>query len=110
MRCERPLDFLGVHLLPAGVDAHRSATGPLGRFAQNPDTHEATAEYGRQVIEAMIDRVGELADQAGTGPPDRPFLSFDDVEPAWGRGPGPQAVVGQLRLGVRLKQRAHSAD
>ena len=44
---------------------------------------EATAEYGRQVIEAMIDRVGELADQAGVGPPDLPFLSFDDVEPTW---------------------------
>jgi hypothetical protein len=35
------------------------------------------------VIEAMIDRVGELADQAGVGSPDLPFLSFDDVEPAW---------------------------
>ena len=31
----------------------------------------------------QIDRVGELADQAGVGPPDLPFLSFDDVEPTW---------------------------
>jgi creatinine amidohydrolase len=61
----------------------RVSSDPLGRFAQNPDAHEATAEYGRQVIEAQIDRVGELADQAGDGPPDLPFLSFDDVEPAW---------------------------
>jgi creatinine amidohydrolase len=61
----------------------RVSSDPLGRFAQNPDAHEATAEYGRQVIEAMIDRVSELADQAGQGPPDLPFLSFDDVEPAW---------------------------
>lgn len=61
----------------------RVSSDPLGRFAQNPDAHEATAEYGRQVIETMIDRVGELADQAGEGPPDLPFLSFDDVEPAW---------------------------
>ena len=61
----------------------RVSHDPLGRFAQNPDAHEATAEYGKQVIEAQIDRVRELADQAGTGPPDLPFLSFDDVEPAW---------------------------
>lgn len=61
----------------------RVSSDPLGRFAQNPDAHEATAEYGRQVIGAMIDRVGELADQAGVGLPDLPLLSFDDVEPAW---------------------------
>src|ERR1700744_597618 len=61
----------------------RVSSDPLGRFAQNPDAHEATAEYGRQVIETMIDRVSELADQAGEGPADLPFLSFDDVEPAW---------------------------
>lgn len=35
------------------------------------------------MIEAQIDRVGELADPAGAGPPDLPFLSFDEVEPAW---------------------------
>jgi creatinine amidohydrolase len=61
----------------------RVSSDPLGRFAQNPDAHEATAEYGRQVIEAQIDQVGQLAGQAGAGPADLPFLSFDDVEPAW---------------------------
>jgi len=61
----------------------RVSSDPLGRFAQNPDAHEATAEYGKQVIEAQIARVRELVDQAGTGPPDLPILSFDDVEPAW---------------------------
>ena len=61
----------------------RVATDPLGRFAQNPDAGEATADYGRAVIEAQIDRIGELRAHAGAGRPDLPFLSFDDVEPAW---------------------------
>ena len=61
----------------------RVSSDPLGRFAQNPDAHEATAEYGREVIEAQIDGVGELTAEAGLGPPGLPFLTFDDVEPAW---------------------------
>jgi len=32
----------------------RVSSDPLGRFAQNPDAHEATAEYGRRVIESHI--------------------------------------------------------
>ena len=59
------------------------STDPLGRFAQNPDAHEATTEYGKQVIEAQIARVGELVDQAGVGPADLQLLSFNDMEPAW---------------------------
>jgi creatinine amidohydrolase len=61
----------------------RVSNDPLGRFAQNPDAHEATAAYGRQVIETQIARIGELADQAGLGAPDLPTLTLDDVEPAW---------------------------
>jgi creatinine amidohydrolase len=61
----------------------RVSSDPLGRFAQNPDAHEATAEYGKQVVETQIDRIGELVDRAGLGPPDLPILTFDDVEPAW---------------------------
>ena len=61
----------------------RVSSDPLGRFAQNPDAHEATAEYGEQVIETQITRIGELADQAGLGAPDIPTLTFGDVEPAW---------------------------
>jgi len=61
----------------------RVSSDPLGRFAQNPDAHEATAEYGRQVVEAQIARIGELVDQAGSGPPGLPFLGFEDMEPAW---------------------------
>lgn len=55
----------------------------LGRFAQNPDAHEATAEYGEQIVETQIAQIGKLADQAGLGAPDLPTLTFDDVEPAW---------------------------
>ncbi len=75
-----------LYIRPDLVDMRRLdrvSSDPLGRFAQNPDAHEATAEYGRQVIEAQIGRVGELAAEAGLGPPGLPFLSFDDVEPAW---------------------------
>jgi creatinine amidohydrolase len=61
----------------------RVATDPLGRFAQNPDAHEATPGYGEQIIETQIARIAELADEAGLGAPDLPFLTFDDVEPAW---------------------------
>jgi creatinine amidohydrolase len=61
----------------------RVSSDPLGRFAQNPDAYEATAEYGRQVIEAQVARLGELVDQAGSGPPGLPFLTFEDMEPAW---------------------------
>ena len=56
---------------------------PLGRFAQNPDAQEATAQYGEQIIETQIARIGELVDQAGLGAPGLPTLTFDDVEPAW---------------------------
>jgi creatinine amidohydrolase len=62
---------------------HRASQDPLGRFAQNPDAHEATAEYGEQIITAMIDRVGELVDATDTGPSDLPFLPFDAMETAW---------------------------
>lgn len=61
----------------------RVSSDPLGRFAQNPDAHEASAEYGEHIIEAQIARIGELTDQAGLGAPDLPTLTFDDVEPAW---------------------------
>jgi creatinine amidohydrolase len=61
----------------------RVSTDPLGRFAQNPDAAEATAEYGKQVVETQIDRIGELVDQAGLGPADLPMLTVDDVEPVW---------------------------
>ena len=61
----------------------RVATDPLGRFAQNPDADEATAAYGEQIIETQIERIGQLADEAGLGAADLPFLTFDDVEPVW---------------------------
>jgi creatinine amidohydrolase len=75
-----------LHIRPDLVDMtrlNRVSSDPLGRFAQNPDAHEATAEYGEQIVEAQIARIGELADQAGLGAPDLPKLTFGDVEPAW---------------------------
>jgi creatinine amidohydrolase len=75
-----------LYLRPDLVDMARLgrvASDPLGRFAQKPDAYEATAEYGKQVVETQIDRIGELASDAGLAPSDLTFLEFDDVEPAW---------------------------
>jgi creatinine amidohydrolase len=75
-----------LYIRPDLVDltrAGRVSTDPLGRFAQNPDAAEASADYGKQIIEFTIERIGELLDEAGTGPAEIPFLSFEDVEPAW---------------------------
>ena len=75
-----------LHIRPDLVDLtrlDRVASNPLGRFAQNPDAYQATAAYGEQVVEAQIAGIGELADEAGLGPPDLPTLTFDDLEPAW---------------------------
>jgi creatinine amidohydrolase len=56
---------------------------PLGRFAQGPDAREATADYGQQIIQASIEKVGQLVSEAGAGPAAIDALSFEDVEPAW---------------------------
>jgi creatinine amidohydrolase len=61
----------------------RTAHHRVGRFAQGPDAGEASAEYGKLIIEAMIDRVGELVATADPPVAEVPFLSFADVEPAW---------------------------
>jgi creatinine amidohydrolase len=56
---------------------------PLGRFAQGLDAGDADAEYGRLVIEAMIDRVGTLVAAAHPQPSKVPFLEFEALEPIW---------------------------
>lgn len=63
--------------------ALRATTDPLGRFAQGLDAADATAAYGSLVIEAMIERIGELVEIANPTNAHRPFLSFADMEPAW---------------------------
>jgi creatinine amidohydrolase len=75
-----------LYLRPELVDMSRlgrTATDPLGRFAQGPDAHQATPEYGRQIIDAMVDAVGALITAAGNGLSDLPPLSMEAVEPAW---------------------------
>ena len=71
---------------PELVDLDRvrcASSHSWGPFAQGADAGEASREYGRLVVEAMIDRVGELIAAAGQHRADIPFLSFADVEPAW---------------------------
>lgn len=71
---------------PELVDLDRvpnAASHPWGRFAQGADAGEASGEYGRLVIEAMIEQVGELVAALGPHRAEIPVLSFADVEPAW---------------------------
>ena len=81
----------------------RVSSDPLGRFAQNPDAHEATAEYGKQVIEAQIAR-GPRARRPGRHRAARPA---DPIVRRRGAGLGRDreapVILGQLRLGLRLK-------
>jgi creatinine amidohydrolase len=75
-----------MHCCPELVDLDRldrAADHPLGRFAQGEDADEATAEYGEVIIEAMIARVGELADAQLPAVGEPPLLTFADLEPAW---------------------------
>ena len=75
-----------LHLRPELVDMDRldrTTTSPLGRFAQGPDAAEASAGYGKQIIDASVAAVGALVDDAGQGPADLPLLSMEAVEPAW---------------------------
>ena len=37
----------------------RTASDPLGRFAQNPDAGEASAALGRQILEAQVIAIGK---------------------------------------------------
>ena len=86
-----------LHIRPDLVDLDRldrTTASPLGRLAQNPDAAGATADYGREIIEATLGSIERLVADAGVGPSDPPWLAFDDVEPAWAR------VVEQRRTWV----------
>lgn len=75
-----------LHIRPDLVDLDRvgrTHTSPLGRFAQNPDAAEATADHGKEIMEAALVAIEQLVADAGVGPFDPPWLAFDDVEPAW---------------------------
>lgn len=64
--------------------ASYASSDPLGRFAQNPDVSETTAEYGIEILDAQIAPIGEavasfVIDQAF---PNR-SISMREVEHVW---------------------------
>ncbi|NIR41874.1 MAG: creatininase family protein [Actinobacteria bacterium] len=63
----------------------RIETSPLGRFAQNPDAGEATAEHGVAILEATLERIGELVAGASDRHVDVPFISVQECEEVWQR-------------------------
>jgi creatinine amidohydrolase len=79
-----------LYLRPDLVDlsrVQRVVSDPLGRFAQGTDAAEATADYGRQIIEASLARIGKwVADfLADSKVDDVPFIEFGALDPIWER-------------------------
>lgn len=75
---------------PDLVDLTRAAetrTSPLGRFAQNPDAAQATAEHGRAILEKSLDALKTLVTscQPLAEKADPPHLSIDETEEIWQR-------------------------
>ena len=71
---------------PALVDlsrAGRTATDPLGRFAQNPDADQATAADGRRMLDLALDRLGAAVDGFSLVNRNAPFIPMDAMEPVW---------------------------
>ncbi|WP_210530386.1 creatininase family protein [Rubellimicrobium arenae] len=66
--------------------AGRVGTDPLGRFAQNPDVEEASADEGTRILGASLDRIGQAVSALDL--PDIPadaFLTLSDVDDLWDR-------------------------
>lgn len=60
-----------------------TSTHPLGRFAQNPDVTEATAEEGRAILEASFDAIGEAVARFSLVQPPLPFIPMAAIAPLW---------------------------
>lgn len=63
--------------------AGRVESDPLGRFAQNPDVAEASAEEGARILEASLKLLGEVA--VGFEPASGPmeFIPMERMEEIW---------------------------
>jgi len=75
-----------LHIRPdlvAMENARDIETSPLGRFAQNPDVTEASAEEGRLIIEASLDAIGEAVEGFRLDSPVSPLISMAEMEPIW---------------------------
>ena len=63
--------------------AGRAATGPLGRFAQNPDAGEADAETGRRILDLSLDRLGAAVAGFSLGARDAPAIPMEAMAALW---------------------------
>ena len=62
--------------------AGRVETTPLGRFAQNPDVLEATAEEGEAIIEVSLDVIGQEVEAFALEPgQERAPFAMEVMEP-----------------------------
>ena len=80
-----------LHIRPDLVQMNRAdriaSRAHGGRFAQNFDAVEATAEEGRAIIEASLTELGRQVALVRDGAPRRPgpFLPMQAMEPIWDR-------------------------
>jgi creatinine amidohydrolase len=63
--------------------AHRAQDADLGRLGQNPDATDASAEFGREIHEAQLARIGDVVRDFKLEASTSDFISFDDIEPIW---------------------------
>ncbi|WP_439631283.1 creatininase family protein [Shinella sp.] len=62
--------------------AGRIGTDPLGRFAQNPDVAEASAEEGRAILELSLQAIGAAVDAFGFRPSSE-FIPMKTAGAVW---------------------------
>jgi creatinine amidohydrolase len=62
--------------------ADRVESDPLGRFAQNPDVSEATAEEGRAILELSLQAIGKAVGSFQL-PASSSVIPMEAVEPIW---------------------------
>jgi creatinine amidohydrolase len=61
----------------------RTASDPLGRFAQNPDAGEASAALGKEILEAQVRSIGEAVQAFTLQAGENEFIPMDAMTPVW---------------------------
>jgi creatinine amidohydrolase len=79
--------------------AARTASDPLGRFAQNPDVAEATPEEGRIILESSLTTIGDAVGRFSLHAPPFPFIPMAEMAPHW------QHIAAQRGTWVTLQDR-----
>ncbi len=77
-----------LHIRPELVDlgrVGRTETDELGRFAQNPDAGEATADHGEAILEASLEVIGEMVAMAAERRVSLPTVTIESCEKIWER-------------------------